>query len=115
MSKTIELVESGETVDITGTSFCGYIKADYDSLVSLFGEPLGPSGDGNVSVEWDLEFLVHDEDFETEDYVTVTIYDWKESKTPYGNHEWHVGGNSRESLYTVQDYLLEKKHGMPNG
>jgi len=110
MSKTISLSETGVGVDITGTSYCGLIKATYDQLVALFGEPEPPYDDGKVNSSWAIEFFVEDFEHETQDYVTATIYDWKEKETPMGSHEWHVGGYGPDALYTLEDYLLEQKH-----
>jgi len=110
MSKTISLSETGVGVDIVGTSYSGLIKATYDELVALFGEPEPPYDDGKVNSSWNIEFFVEDLENETQDYVTATIYDWKEKETPMGSHEWHVGGYGPDALYTLEDYLLEQKH-----
>ena len=43
-----------------------------------------------------------DEDF---DYVTATIYDWKEQSTPMGQYRWHIGGNSHDAVEAVETAL----------
>ena len=106
----ISINSTGMAVPITGTSYSGLIKATYDELVALFGEPEAPSGDGKVNSSWNIEFFVEDLKNETQDYVITTIYDWKEKETPLGSYEWHVGGHGPDSLYTLEDYLLEQKH-----
>ena len=83
------------------SSLVGYITATYDELVAFFGKPTYPewSGDMKVSTEWELEL----------DGEWVRIYDWKESSElvcrsgkPY---RWHIGGESRWALDTVEDCL----------
>lgn len=73
--------------DASGTSLIGYLAATYDELVERFGAPnFGPnalSSDGKVTCEWVLKFGL----------TVVTIYDYKERKTPFYRYEWHVGSH----------------------
>jgi hypothetical protein len=90
----------------SGTSLKGYVTTTYDALVAKFGEPTFTDGD-KVTVEWVLDFKVvqdgeSDEDF---DYVTATIYDWKEQSTPMGVYRWHIGGNSLDAVEAVETAL----------
>jgi hypothetical protein len=85
----------------SGTSLQGYVNTTYDTLVAKFGEPTLIDGD-KITVEWVLTFKVVkdiDEDFE---YVTATIYDWKEERTPMGQYRWHIGGNSHDAVEAVE-------------
>ena len=42
-----------KTTNDGGTFLQGYIKASYDQLVKVFGEPHDPDGDGyKTDVEW---------------------------------------------------------------
>ena len=86
---------------IGGTSLHGYIHANFDELVNLFGEPhyFEPHNGDKVQCEWD---------FEAEDVTVFTIYDWKE----YGTHpsdvrEWHIGGRSAAVLLLVKSLIPE--------
>ena len=95
----------------SGTSLRGYVTTTYTDLVDRFGEPTHKSSDdGKVTVEWVLDFKVvqdgeDDDDF---DYVTATIYDWKEERTPMGVYRWHIGGNSNDAVEAVETALGEK-------
>lgn len=89
------------------TSLQGYVKATYDEIVKVFGEPtyMQPSGDGKVDTEWEI----------VEDDTTVTIYDWKEydfgttsrSGKPY---RWHIGGSNRQAVSLVSNRLNKVAH-----
>jgi len=81
-----------------GTSLQGYVSTDYNTLVEVFGEPDRRNGD-KVTVEWCLEF---------EDGTVATIYDWKMYETPFGQYRWHIGGESQQAVYHVQDSLLRQ-------
>jgi hypothetical protein len=88
--------EQVKSVDIwaNGTSLQGYVNTTYANLVSLFGEGIG--GGDKTTAEWVLKF---------DDGTIATIYDWKESCTPMGNYQWHVGGSSRKVVSMVQEAL----------
>ena len=82
--------------NINGTSLQGYIVATYSELVAVFGAPsYGPDDEDSdkVTCSWELEL---------EGGTIVTIYDWKEGKTPRDTYRWHIGGYSRavETLIT---------------
>ena len=96
---------------INGTSLQGHIEATYDDLVKAFGEPAFDSTrDGEsdkVHTEWALEFKN-----EEGDYITATIYDWKEDSaynSRVGKYRWHIGGNSYEAVEAVYDYANLKE------
>jgi len=91
-----------------GTSLQGYVTTTYAELVAKFGEPTFTNGD-KVTAEWVLDFKVvkpgeADEDF---DYVTATIYDWKEYETPMGRYRWHIGGKDLDAVDAVTTTLRE--------
>ena len=96
-------IENDETVDPCGTSLQGYVKCTYTELVEKFGEPTIRNGD-KTNVEWWLEFRVADsvDDF---DYVTATIYDWKEPSLPYGKHPWHIGATDWRGVECVHHIM----------
>jgi|TARA_Y100000385_G_scaffold266667_1_gene302043 hypothetical protein len=96
---------------INGTSLQGHIEATYDDLVKAYGEPAFDSTrDGEsdkVHTEWALEFQN-----EEGDYITATIYDWKEDSaynSRVGKYRWHIGGNSYEAVEAVYDYANLKE------
>lgn len=97
-------IENSEAVSITGTARRGTIKTTYNQLVEKFGPPTFKDGD-KTTVEWALDFYVEDDG--EEDYVTATIYDWKMNSTPFGEHDWHIGGrrakDAVEAVYTAME------------
>ena len=100
--------DNNDCVNICGTSLMGKVRTTYDKLVEKFGEPTydaSHSGDGKVIVEWTLDFRVETEDGDDFDYVTATVYAWKESSIPYGEYDWHVGGNDYTAVDCVEQVL----------
>ena len=93
-----------------GTHLQGHFTATYDELVAAFGEPTymaeRDGGFDKVWTEWNLEFRVPDEDGDF-DYVTATIYDWKE-ESPFTSrsgkaYTWHIGGFDWRAEQAVGD------------
>lgn len=94
---------------MSGTHYQGQISIRYTDLVRLFGKPL--PGDGyKTEAEWLLRF----HDYDADQYIVVTIYDWKRGPSycgeEYGipaefNEVWHVGGHSTDALFVLQDWL----------
>lgn len=90
----------------TGTCLQGYIKAKYETLVSIFGEP--ETTDGYKSeAEWCI----------TTERGVATIYDYKVGKCYLGEDEgltkeeiteWHVGGSNEEVVYIVERIIEEQ-------
>jgi hypothetical protein len=78
----------------SGTSLQGYYTTTYDQLVAAFGEPDGPSD--KVTAEWVLSIRGQ----------VVTIYDYKEGRTPKGKYDWHVGGKSRKAVEALDSLIL---------
>ena len=105
MEYPLEIVNTGDSVQSSGTSLIGYVNATITEIEILFGENLGPSGDDKVFNEFRGEVQSSDGDVET-----VTVYDWKE-KSPFtaqsGEYRWHVGGFNHEAVYLVNDLLEE--------
>ena len=89
------------------SSLQGYIDADFDTLVEVFGAPHydTPSGDEKVSTEWELCFEV--EEFGEVETVFATIYDWKDydggmrSRSGEG-YNWHIGGFKSQAVEAVR-------------
>jgi len=96
--------ENDEALDVNGTSFKGYVKTDYATLVEKLGEPTFVGDLDKSTVEWDIEFLTEDE-FGNEDYIPATIYDWKRDCTPMGEYDWHIGGFNMYAVDMVGDAL----------
>ena len=88
--------ENSPTVNINMSSLQGYVKTTYDKLVKTFGEPTftDASPYEKVNAQWMLEFKVPYEDEYGEDfnYVTATIYNWKDGYIPMEEYDWHIGG-----------------------
>lgn len=73
--------------ETSGSSNKGYIKATYNQLVKVLGEPTfdTPSGDDKVQKEWVVEFKGN----------VFTIYDWKTFDPEYTMtklDEFNIGG-----------------------
>ena len=107
-----KIIEVDHNANISGTSLVGHITTSYDRLVEAFGEPTYKADDEGgfekVWTEWDLNFVVQDDDGD-EDCVTATIYDWKE-EGPFAsrsnpNYRWHIGGNGSEAEEAIEMFL----------
>jgi hypothetical protein len=84
---------------IQGTSLKGYVIANYEELFDAFGQPDEGPDDlmaDKVTCCWRLQF---------EDGTIATIYDWKESATPYHRYYWHIGGKSSDAVELVHKAL----------
>ena len=76
----------------------GTVKTTYKKLLQVLGKPSqGPDSthDGKVTCEWRLLY------FDGE----VTVYDWKEGRTPMAEYEWHIGGSSPRAVDIVNGLL----------
>ena len=111
----VEVFDSGDTVEATGTSLQGYVNATYEELVAVFGENLGSSD--KVFNEFRGEISVYDPELDCYDAHTVTLYDWKEDSpltAQNGKYRWHVGGFNVDVPYLVEDiledYRMEQKY-----
>ena len=90
-----------------GTSFKGYLTANYDELVKAFGEPM------------DIKLLKQDAcwDIEFEDGTIATIYNWKngvnycgvEGQNVQHIRDWHIGGFSMNAEIEVDKVLKFKR------
>ena len=80
-----------------GTSLQGYVQTTYMDLVAAFGEP-DEAGD-KTTASWVLELCDEENDDER---IVVTIYDWKESETPYLMYDWHIGGNNHRAVEALK-------------
>ena len=99
-----------EVVEYLNGSTClqGEVTTTYDTLKGLFGKPSFDTGDPyeKVQTEWCIEGKVFftDEDGEVDnEYVTATVYNWKTGgSTPTNEYDWHIGGNSYDSVELVR-------------
>ena len=89
--------------DTFGSSLVGYMRTTYDDIVKVLGEPHHVSdGSDKVTAEWDIRFV---------DGPLVTIYDYREYKTPKDSYEWHIGGISKNALVYIAE--LFESSGIP--
>jgi len=79
-----------------GTSLQGYIKTTYADLVHLLGKPSYRGEGEKITCEWIIKF---------NNGPLVTIYDYKTGKTPKDLYEWHVGGNSKNALFYINELV----------
>ena len=105
-------MEVGDHVSVAGTSLVGKVKTTYDELEAVFGPPTYKGGD-KTTAEWNIEFLVRDDDDDyAEEYIVDSIYDWKMQDTPFGPYDWHVGGaRNNDAVWYVQDMLDAHRKG----
>lgn len=67
----------------------GFCKTTFACMVATLGQPHLEDIDGKVNVEWT---------FRCADGTTFHVYDWKTSAIPTTEYNWHIGGNSHQSL-----------------
>ena len=82
------------------SSLQGEFLITFAELVEIFGKPnYGPNNYDmdKVTCEWMLEF---------EDGTLASIYDYKTSRTPMGEYEWHIGGYNVTAFERVLDTIL---------
>ena len=99
-----------DSIDVVGTSYQGVVKTTFDELVNKFGDPTytDASPYEKVNAQWSLEFKVpfvdkeYGDDF---DYVTATIYNWKDGYIPTEEYDWHIGGFDSEAVDCVEKVL----------
>jgi hypothetical protein len=108
-----DTVASFETTDdfVNGSHLLGYIRASYDDLVELFGEPNG-GDDDKVHNSWDIEFTIYTKKGEVEDTVYCNLYDWKEvdhSVSQRGEYDWHIGGVDPQADFLIYDLLRKSR------
>jgi len=92
-----------KNVNSNGTHLQGEIVAKYADLKKKFGKPHGSDG-YKSDAEWEIEF---------ENGVVATIYNWVNGKNYCGKNgiattkitDWHIGGNSQESVRLVKQAL----------
>lgn len=89
-------------INVSGTSFVGYVNTTYSKLFEKFGEPFD---DGyKTDAEWEIEFS---------DGKVATIYNWKNGKNYNGSEgldldditEWHIGGFDNSVVERIQKIL----------
>jgi hypothetical protein len=95
-----------ETFNIGGTSWFGLaLTAKPSDIINALGAPhyTDESGEDKTSLEWD---------FETEDGLVFTIYDWKEYDAPAARHlndryTFHIGVKDSKYHERVTSILAE--------
>jgi len=108
-----DTVASFDTTDgiVNGSHLLGYIRASYDDLVEMFGEPNGASCD-KVHNSWDIEFEIYNKKGEVEDTVYCNLYDWKEADAEIskrGEYDWHIGGVDKKADFLIYDLLRKSR------
>ena len=86
----------------------GYIDADYNILVKLFGKPSDFYDDYKSDAEWQIQF---------KDGIKCDIYNYKDRKNYCGDdgleveeiREWHIGGNDKVVVERIQKLLNGEK------
>tara|TARA_R110002074_G_scaffold307389_3_gene478244 strand:+ start:427 stop:753 length:327 start_codon:yes stop_codon:yes gene_type:complete len=106
MNYTVE-----ERHTFVSTSLQGYLKASYEDLVEVFGEPTitETSGDDKVDIQWEMN--INDNDFNA--IRPFTIYNWKDydgGREAMSNPDyiWHIGGTSGIVDMYINEYFQKK-------
>ncbi len=104
-------VASFETTNsfVNGSHLLRYIRASYEQLVELFGEPNGGSCDKTHN-RWKIQFTIYTKKGKVEDTVYCDLYDWKEvdhTISQRGEYNWHVGGVDPRAESMISDLLRQ--------
>lgn len=92
------------SIDISGTSLKGYLRANYQALVEVFGEPIAGDIEDKVSCEWDVLF---------DDGTISSIYSWKNyGMDPRDVLNWNIGGRDKNAVARVSEALKNHYHGI---
>lgn len=93
-------------VNINMSHLQGYVDANWDELVALFGEPEYLMD--KVDWEWSIQF---------EDGTVATVYNWKNGPS-YGGYAmpdriktWHIGGFNPHAHTLVNKVLSDYRQG----
>ncbi len=96
------LTHNEKEINVSGTSFVGYVNTTYSKLFEKFGEPFD---DGyKTDAEWEIEFS---------DGKVATIYNWENGKNYNGSEGldldditvWHIGGFDKSVVERIQKIL----------
>lgn len=87
----------------SGTSFKGYLLANYFDIVAVFGEPHSNSQNDKTDAEWA---------FNTP-YGVAMIYNYKDGRSYLGDSgldvtaicEWHIGGKNNRVVEYIEQRL----------
>ena len=90
----------------SGTSFRGYLYAEYSELVEKFGEPHSLENNHKIDAEWIVDTP----------HGVATIYNYKNGYSYLGlsglklneMDEWHVGGKNKQSYEWITTRLSTK-------
>ena len=82
-----------------GGSLQGYLDANFEDIVEVFGEPTDYDIDGKIQVEWEVSV----------DGYPLRIYDWKTYGQDYRFiREWNIGGESASCVFAVGSAMYRK-------
>ena len=102
----IETHNTHNDIDANMTCFQGYVEVSYESLCTLFGEPM--EGDNyKTDAEWHLRFQPSN--------LVVTIYNWKNGRNYCGADgldveditTWNIGGHTSLAAAMVQTHIAK--------
>lgn len=103
-------LEEGRIMKITeeikkrsGTSFRGYLYAEYDEVIEKFGKPHTLENNHKIDVEWIV----------ATPYGPATIYNYKDGCSYLGDsgldvtaiYEWHIGGKNNRVVEYIEQRL----------
>jgi len=92
------MFQTGNAVNVTGTSLKGYLVSTREELTKVFGKPVDYAEGDKVTTEWKIKF---------DNEVIACIYDWKRYSQgkPADNelYDWHIAGSSQDAVSLVKD------------
>ena len=103
--KKLSKKESSQAI---GTSMQGTMNTSYSNIVSKFGSPTFPHGDGyKTDAEWTLKDKGH----------VITIYNFKGGHNYLGGRgkdttkirDWHIGGSTGKVIDIIRKYFPNSK------
>ena len=85
----------------------GTIKPTFNNIREKLGEPTFYNQDKST-VEWNVSAYVPNWKTHKFEVASFAIYDWKETQTPTGMHEWHVGGKNKQAIEVARQLLTHQ-------
>ena len=105
--RAMKTFRKAEVKDINGTSFVGYLQADYEHMFALFGFPNDRtrddewrSSDQKTRFAWAFKTKGNKP-------TVVTIYDYKDNRQLEDIDMWHVGYKGSEK--DVEGFFEQQK------
>lgn len=94
---TILDVEKNMMPDLQGVCLKTEYRTTYHTLKDQLGEPTYSTGDPDekVNTEWVFRIQYTTPTHDVDDWSAqwITIYNWKDGRTPTEEYDWHIGSS----------------------